>query len=187
MNDVPFWRHKDLMEMSDAEWESLCDGCGRCCLNKLEEEDTGKVHYTDIGCRLLDGTTCRCKDYQNRGEEVNDCVRLTPENASELKWLPPSCALPAAEPMGAISTGGIRSSQGDAESVHAAGIQCAAGCAHLEGDWRTGDRGRTVSWRPPAGSGAAQETPGINQAVPLICHGTVVKQNSQQHPGSSAR
>jgi uncharacterized protein len=92
MDDVPFWRRKSLAEMTVGEWESLCDGCGRCCLNKLEEEDTGRVHYTDIGCRLLDAATCRCKDYENRSEAVEDCVRLTPDNASSLKWLPPTCA-----------------------------------------------------------------------------------------------
>jgi uncharacterized cysteine cluster protein YcgN (CxxCxxCC family) len=92
MDDVPFWRRKTLAEMTAAEWESLCDGCGRCCLNKLEEEDTGRVHYTDVGCRLLDATTCRCKDYRNRSKRVDDCVRLTPENVGTIKWLPPSCA-----------------------------------------------------------------------------------------------
>jgi uncharacterized protein len=92
MDDVPFWRRKSLAEMTPDEWESLCDGCGRCCLNKLEDEDTGRVYYTDIGCRLLDGTTCRCKDYRNRNALVEDCVRLSPDNIADLKWLPPTCA-----------------------------------------------------------------------------------------------
>jgi uncharacterized protein len=92
MDDVPFWRRKSLAEMTPAEWESLCDGCGRCCLNKLEEEDTGRVHYTDVGCRLLDTTTCRCKDYEHRSDVVEDCIRLTPDNVMTLKWLPPTCA-----------------------------------------------------------------------------------------------
>src|SRR5215831_18775202 len=91
MDDVPFWRRKSLAELSPAEWESLCDGCGRCCLNKLEDEDTGRVYYTDVGCRLLDVTTCRCKDYRNRSEQVDDCVKLSPDNVADLKWLPPTC------------------------------------------------------------------------------------------------
>ena len=77
--------------MSGPEWESLCDGCGRCCLNKLEEEDTGEIYFTHVGCKLLDGATCGCKDYPNRSDKVPDCVRLTPANVRTLNWLPPSC------------------------------------------------------------------------------------------------
>jgi len=91
MDDVPFWRRKSLADMTRTEWESICDGCGRCCLNKLEDMDTGRVYYTDVGCRLLDGTTCRCKDYKNRSKQVDDCVRLSPDNVTDLKWLPPTC------------------------------------------------------------------------------------------------
>ena len=91
-DDVPFWRRKTLAEMTDSEWESLCDGCGRCCLNKLEEEDTGRIYYTDVGCRLLDADACRCRDYKNRSDEIADCVRLTPDNVGEIAWLPPTCA-----------------------------------------------------------------------------------------------
>ncbi len=89
---APFWKTKSLAEMSDSEWESLCDGCGRCCLVKLEDEDTAEIHFTDIGCRLLDGDTCRCRDYPNRTAKVHDCVRLTPKNLAELNWLPSTCA-----------------------------------------------------------------------------------------------
>ena len=89
--EIPFWRRKSLAQMTDSEWESLCDGCGKCCLNKLEEEETDRTYYTDVGCRLLDGETCRCRDYENRQEQVSDCVRLTPRNLKTITWLPPSC------------------------------------------------------------------------------------------------
>jgi uncharacterized cysteine cluster protein YcgN (CxxCxxCC family) len=88
----PFWRTKRLHEMTTAEWESLCDGCARCCLVKFEDEDTAEIHYTDVRCRLLDGDTCRCIDYPNRARKVPDCVKLTPEQVSSLGWLPPTCA-----------------------------------------------------------------------------------------------
>jgi uncharacterized cysteine cluster protein YcgN (CxxCxxCC family) len=90
--NVPFWQRKRLADMTQAEWESLCDGCGRCCLVKLEDEDTDKTYFTDVGCRLLDGETCRCRDYAHRSEKVDDCVRLTPKVVGELRWLPPTCA-----------------------------------------------------------------------------------------------
>jgi uncharacterized protein len=89
---APFWKTKRLDEMSESEWESLCDGCGRCCLIKMEDEDTGRYYFTDVACKLFDAQTCRCKDYPNRDAEVPDCVRLTPENAGALGWMPPSCA-----------------------------------------------------------------------------------------------
>src|SRR6187200_21494 len=88
----PFWRTKTLAEMSDAEWESLCDGCGRCCLNKIEDIDSGEIAWTDVACRLLDSESCRCKDYAKRQRKVPDCVQLTPESVRRLSWLPPSCA-----------------------------------------------------------------------------------------------
>jgi hypothetical protein len=87
----PFWRAKTMGEMTAKEWESLCDGCGRCCLNKLTDVDTGETVYTDVGCKLLDGTTCRCTDYTHRQAKVRDCVRLTPRNVKRLTWLPPTC------------------------------------------------------------------------------------------------
>src|SRR5579864_6904432 len=90
--DQPFWRTKTLDEMSHAEWESLCDGCGRCCLVKLEDEDTGDIHFTDIGCKLLHTESCRCADYSRRRRRVPDCVKLTPEGARTLSWLPSTCA-----------------------------------------------------------------------------------------------
>jgi uncharacterized protein len=86
-----FWKTKTLEEMSDVEWESLCDGCARCCLEKLEDEDTGKIYFTHIACRLLDAGLCTCKNYEHRSDKVPDCVRLTAQNVRTLNWLPPSC------------------------------------------------------------------------------------------------
>ena len=88
----PFWKTKPLAEMTKPEWESLCDGCGRCCLNKLEDDDTGEFLYTRAACKLLDIGTCRCTDYKNRHKKVPDCVALTPQNVSSLGWLPGTCA-----------------------------------------------------------------------------------------------
>lgn len=78
--------------MTQQEWESLCDGCGRCCLVKLEDEDTGDIYTTDVSCRLLDCTTCRCTDYASRHQLVEDCNKLDPANVEELGWLPETCA-----------------------------------------------------------------------------------------------
>ena len=91
-DDTPFWKRKTLEQMTAREWESLCDGCGRCCLNKLEEDGTGKIFFTDVACKLLNHDTCRCKDYRNRLKKVPDCVGLTPAEVRELDWLPPTCA-----------------------------------------------------------------------------------------------
>ena len=120
-DELPFWRRKAMKDMTKAEWESLCDGCGRCCLNKLQEEGTDRTFYTDVGCKLLDGQTCRCTDYKNRKALVSDCVKLTPRNINRISWLPPTCGyvlvaqgkdLPWWHPL--VS--------GDPETVHSAGI-----------------------------------------------------------------
>src|ERR1700740_2890995 len=91
-SELPFWRRKKLAEMTREEWESLCDGCAKCCLVKLEYEDTGKVDNTDIACRLLDAESCRCSDYSNRQKRVSDCLALTPRRVRRLRWLPSPCA-----------------------------------------------------------------------------------------------
>ncbi|MFQ5783689.1 MAG: YcgN family cysteine cluster protein [Alphaproteobacteria bacterium] len=89
---TPFWRRKRLEEMTRAEWESLCDGCARCCLHKLRYDDSGELDHTNVACRLLDLATCRCTDYRRRKELVPDCMVLTPARARRLDWLPATCA-----------------------------------------------------------------------------------------------
>jgi uncharacterized cysteine cluster protein YcgN (CxxCxxCC family) len=90
--NMPFWEEKTLEEMTTEEWEALCDGCGRCCLTKLEDEDTGDIYVSDVRCKLLDGDTCKCTDYQNRAALVPDCIKLTPQNVREIGWIPVTCA-----------------------------------------------------------------------------------------------
>lgn len=87
-----FWETKTLTQMTPTEWESLCDGCAKCCLLKLEDEESGDIAYTRLHCTLLDEGTCQCSDYANRKAKVPDCVILTPKNVSELKWMPRSCS-----------------------------------------------------------------------------------------------
>jgi hypothetical protein len=116
-----FWETKSLAEMTAAEWESLCDGCARCCLHKLEDIDTGRVAYTGIRCRYLIESECRCSDYPNRSKLMPNCISLRQADVASLSWLPGTCAyrllaagesLPAWHPL--VS--------GRAESVHEAGI-----------------------------------------------------------------
>ncbi len=116
-----FWERVPLTKLTQSEWEALCDGCGKCCLNKLEFEDTGEVAFTRIACRLLDGDTCRCTQYDIRHQFVPECVRLTPKTLPKIAyWMPQTCAyrrlfegkpLPDWHPL----------LTGDPESVHTAG------------------------------------------------------------------
>ncbi|MBA4788906.1 MAG: YcgN family cysteine cluster protein [Pseudomonadota bacterium] len=146
MVDVPFWRRKALAELTPTEWESLCDRCGRCCLVKLEDEDSGEIAYTDVACRLFDTGACRCADYENRQAKVPDCVRLTPETVESIGWLPPTCGyrlvaegqdLPWWHPL--VS--------GDPETVHTAGISVRGRVAGLEGAYAVFELvDQIVSW-----------------------------------------
>ena len=87
-----FWEEKSLSEMSREEWESLCDGCARCCLLKLEDEDTDELYYTSVVCRYLDREKCRCSEYSERPRLVPDCLQVTVDNVNDLYWMPQSCA-----------------------------------------------------------------------------------------------
>jgi uncharacterized cysteine cluster protein YcgN (CxxCxxCC family) len=130
---VPFWKRKALDDLDTAEWESLCDGCARCCLNKLEDEETGAIAWTDVGCTLLDGEACRCRDYPSRTDTVPDCIRLTPEAVRTLSWLPPTCGYRlVAEGRDLYWWHPLVS--GDPETVHAAGISV-RGRTVREQDW----------------------------------------------------
>ena len=119
--DPPFWKRKSLAQMDAAEWEALCDGCGRCCLNKLEYADTGEIAWTDVACRLFDDATCRCADYENRFDHVPDCIRLDLEKVESLTWLPPTCAYRLIGE-GADLYWWHHLVSGSRESVHEAGI-----------------------------------------------------------------
>ena len=117
----PFWETKSLEDMSDPEWESLCDSCGQCCLFKLEDADTGEYALTDVACRFLDHDTCQCSDYANRQRNVPDCVKVTPRNIAGLRWMPETCAyrlLAEGKPLYAWHP----LVSGRAESVHEAGV-----------------------------------------------------------------
>jgi uncharacterized cysteine cluster protein YcgN (CxxCxxCC family) len=116
-----FWKRKSLNDMSRDEWESLCDGCALCCLQKLQDEDSGDVYFTDIACKLLDVDACRCTNYAARAQLVSSCLVLSVNEPEAFGWLPGSCAyrrlsegkeLPAWHPL----------VTGDPDSVHDAGI-----------------------------------------------------------------
>ena len=87
-----FWKYKTFKQMTDHEWESLCDGCGKCCLHKLEDIDTGEISISNVSCMYLDQNTCACTDYKNRQKNVSDCIKLSPETIEELSWLPETCS-----------------------------------------------------------------------------------------------
>jgi uncharacterized cysteine cluster protein YcgN (CxxCxxCC family) len=118
---MPFWLDKSLDEMTAAEWESLCDGCGRCCLHKLRDEEDDSLAFTNVACRLLDTAACRCQDYAHRQAKVPDCVSLTPKAVREIDWLPPSCAYRLVAEDKPLAWWHPLVS-GDPETVHQAGV-----------------------------------------------------------------
>jgi len=117
----PFWRTKRLEDMTPQEWESLCDGCGLCCLVRFEDDDTGEIIPTRVSCRLFDDKLCRCSDYENRKKHVPDCIKLTPGNIQALEWMPRSCAYKRLHEGRGLATWHPLVS-GDPESVHRAGV-----------------------------------------------------------------
>ncbi|MEY2882608.1 MAG: hypothetical protein RL490_332 [Pseudomonadota bacterium] len=119
--DKPFWETVPLARMSRSQWESLCDGCGKCCVHKLEDEETGEVFPTNVACRLLDPRTALCKDYPNRKAHVPECVRLTPAKLDTIEWLPASCAYVRVHRGQGLADWHPLVS-GDPQSVHRAGI-----------------------------------------------------------------
>ena len=118
----PFWKSKPLEDLSHDEWESLCDGCARCCLVKLEDMETGENHYTDAVCHLLDQGTCQCTDYPNRSTRVPTCVGVTMESLPKIaNWMPTTCAYRLLWEGDELRWWHPLVS-GDAETVHLAGI-----------------------------------------------------------------
>lgn len=124
---------KSLEAMSQQEWEALCDGCGRCCMNKVLDEEDNQIIWTSIACNLLDCTSCRCRDYESRSKLVPDCVKLTPEGVRTLPWLPPTCAyvlVAQGKPLFAWH----HLISGSRDSVHQAGISVRGRVSAIENE-----------------------------------------------------
>lgn len=143
--DEPFWRNRALGDMTSEEWEMLCDGCARCCLIKLEDEDTGEVAYTDVACRLLDTDACRCTDYPHRSSQVPDCLRLTPALVGDADWLPPTCAYRVVAEGGDLAWWHPLVS-GSLETVHEAGISVRGRVVPEEAIANDDLEGHIVTW-----------------------------------------
>jgi len=135
---IPFWQRKRLSEMTPKEWESLCDGCGKCCLNKLEDEDTGEVYHTDLVCRYMDKDSCQCTVYPDRLSKVPGCTVLTPDTVKDYYWLPYTCGyrtLAEGRPLADWHP----LCSGNPDSVHEAGVSIRHKVIHedqvAEEDW----------------------------------------------------
>ena len=115
-----FWETTPLAQLDRAQWEALCDGCGKCCLHKLEDEETGDFYPTNVACKLLDRRSAQCSDYKHRHAFVPDCIRLTPAKLKTMDWLPPSCAYVLRADGKPLPDWHYLNS-GDRETVHSAG------------------------------------------------------------------
>jgi uncharacterized cysteine cluster protein YcgN (CxxCxxCC family) len=162
---IPFWRTKSLAQMTAAEFESVCDGCARCCLVKIEDVPSGIVHYTDVACRLLDAKSCRCSDYGHRRRRVPDCLKITPRTAKSYGWLPPTCGYRLlAEGRDLYWWHPLVS--GDRDTVHQAGISVRGRVAGLEQDYSDDEIAHhLVTWPGNFPAGAKRRTP--PRAAPL--------------------
>ncbi len=127
MNDIPFWQSKTLDDMTDAEWESLCDGCGQCCLHKLMDEDTDEIYFTNVACKQLNIKTCQCRNYERRFEFEPDCIKLTRDNLPTFEWLPHTCAyrlLAGGENAAGLASAADRFKSGDARRAYLRAPHC---------------------------------------------------------------
>jgi len=140
-----FWEQKPITEMNQEEWESLCDGCAKCCLIKLEDIDTGNVYYSKVVCKLMDQGTCQCTNYKERSKLVSDCVWLKPEDIEEFHWLPSTCAYrllaegKPLEPWHPLISG-------DPNSVHDAGVSIRGRCISEEHVHPDGFEEHLITW-----------------------------------------
>lgn len=151
MSETPrFWETTPLEALSERQWESLCDGCARCCMHKLQDEDTDEVAYTDVACRLLDRDRCRCTDYANRTARVPECVRMSPDDLTPLAWLPTTCAYRRVAEGRPLSWWHPLVS-GDPASVHQSGVSMRGRCSDEQSvdldeiHQRIADQ---IEWRP---------------------------------------